>query len=62
VAGDAVVKRIRREPDETITRIVSGWPTRVGAARARGLGFKAEADFEEIIRVHIQDELGGRIH
>jgi nucleoside-diphosphate-sugar epimerase len=62
VAGEAVTKRIRREPDETIVRIVAGWPTRVGGARARQFGFKAEADFEEIIRVHIQDELGGRIH
>jgi nucleoside-diphosphate-sugar epimerase len=61
VAGEAVVQRIRREPDETIGRIVAGWPRRVGAARARELGFTAESNFEEIIRVHIQDELGGRI-
>jgi len=25
------------------------------------VGFKAEADFEEIIRVYIEDELGARI-
>jgi nucleoside-diphosphate-sugar epimerase len=61
VAGEAVVKRIRREPDETIARIVAGWPRRVEAARALGLGFKAETNFEEIIRVHIEDELSGRI-
>jgi D-erythronate 2-dehydrogenase len=61
VAGEAVVKRIRREPDETIIRIVAGWPRRIGAARARDLGFKAESSFEEIIRVHIEDELAGRI-
>jgi nucleoside-diphosphate-sugar epimerase len=59
VAGDAVVARIRREPDETISRIVAGWPQRFNAARAVGLGFTSEATFEEIIRVHIRDELGG---
>ena len=32
-----------------------------GANRGRDLGFKAEASFEEIIRVHIADELGGKI-
>ena len=31
------------------------------AARATELGFKAESSFEEIIRIHIEDELGGRI-
>jgi nucleoside-diphosphate-sugar epimerase len=61
VAGETVTKRIRREPDETIIRIVSGWPTRIAAARARGLGFEAESTFEDIIRVHIEDELAGRI-
>lgn len=59
VAGDAVVARIRREPDETIIRIVAGWPRKFDAVRAVKLGFKAEATFEEIIRVHIADELGG---
>lgn len=59
VAGDAVVARIRREPDETIIRIVAGWPRKFDATRAGELGFRAEATFEEIIRVHIEDELGG---
>jgi D-erythronate 2-dehydrogenase len=59
VAGDKVVARIRREPDETITRIVAGWPRNLDPARALALGFKAESSFEEIIRVHIADELSG---
>jgi hypothetical protein len=41
-------------------RIVAGWPGSFEARRVLGLGFRAEADFEEIIRVHIEDELGGR--
>jgi nucleoside-diphosphate-sugar epimerase len=60
IAGDRVVGRIRREPDETIIRIVSGWPRRFDARRAESLGFKAEASFDDIVRIHIEDELGGR--
>jgi D-erythronate 2-dehydrogenase len=59
IAGDAAVSLIRSEPDAAIARIVSGWPRAFDARRARTLGFRAEHDFEEIIRVHIEDELGG---
>src|SRR6185436_20499597 len=61
IAGDNVVARIRREPDPAIIRIVSGWPTWFDAKRARSLGFRVEDSFDEIIRVHIADELGGKI-
>jgi D-erythronate 2-dehydrogenase len=61
VAGDAVVARIRHEPDPAIMKIVSGWPTRFDAKRALALDFKVEESFDEIIRVHIRDELGGKI-
>src|SRR6476469_3165572 len=60
IAGDNVVERIRREPDPAIIKIVSGWPTRFDAKRARALGFKVEDSFDEIIRVHVADELGGK--
>jgi D-erythronate 2-dehydrogenase len=61
VAGDKVASRIRREPDALVGRIVAGWPRRFDPRRALALGFKAEASFDEIIRVHIEDELGGKI-
>src|SRR5689334_2998882 len=60
VAGEGAVKRIRRAPDPTIARIVAGWPRRFDARRAREVGFRAEDSFEEIVRIHIEDELGGR--
>ena len=60
VAGDNVVRRIRRVPDPTIARIVAGWPRRFDARRARELGFEADHSFQEIIRIHIEDDLGGR--
>jgi nucleoside-diphosphate-sugar epimerase len=59
VAGETVVKRIRREPDPVIMKIVEGWPRDFAPSRAPALGFKAETSFEEIIRIHIEDELGG---
>jgi len=61
VAGDDVVELIRREPDETVQRIVVTWPRRFDSQRARDLGFVAEESFEEIVRVHVEDELGGRL-
>ena len=30
-----------------------------GYRRALSLGFQAETDFEDIVRAHIEDELGG---
>ena len=59
VAGDSVAARIRREPDAFIMRIVAGWPSRFDATRARALGFTAESSFDEIIRIHIDDDRGG---
>ena len=61
VAGDKVAARIRRAPDALVERIVAGWAERLDAKRARELGFKAEATFDDIIRAHIEDELGGKI-
>lgn len=60
IAGDRVVQRIRREPDPAIIRMVDGWPRRFDARRALSLGFKAEESFDEIVRIHIEDELGGK--
>jgi nucleoside-diphosphate-sugar epimerase len=59
IAGEGVVARIKRVPDPVIDGIVAGWPRNFEAKRATALGFKAESSFEEIIRVHIDDELGG---
>ena len=61
VGGDEVVHLIRSEPDERVMRIVSGWPQRFDARRALDLGFRADESFAQIVRVHIEDELGGRI-
>ena len=56
VAGDKVAKLIRRQPDATIARIVEGWPRNFDTRRALALGFRADSSFEEIIRIHLEDE------
>ncbi|MCA9212543.1 MAG: SDR family oxidoreductase [Planctomycetales bacterium] len=61
VAGEKVVARIRHEPDDFTQKIVAGWPRNFDASRAQSLGFSADSSFAEIIRNHIEDELGGEI-
>ena len=61
VAGKKAVALIRRERDEAIAKMVAGWPQAFDAQRAKALGFKGDASFDEIIRSHIEDELGGVI-
>ena len=62
IAGPKVAARIRREPDELVDahrrRLVGAH--RSPSARAE-LGFKAERSFDDIVRAHIEDELGGKI-
>jgi D-erythronate 2-dehydrogenase len=61
VAGEKVAARIKREPDPFIVGIVDGWPRNFEATRAKQLGFTtAENSFDDIIRIHIEDELGGQ--
>ena len=57
IAGEKAVRLIRRQPDPTIMRIVEGWPRNFDARRALELGFRADSSFEQIIRIHLEDEL-----
>jgi D-erythronate 2-dehydrogenase len=59
IAGERVAARIRREEDPLVARIVAGWPQRIEARRARELGFSAERSFDEIVRIHIDEDRGG---
>ncbi|MGA6963571.1 MAG: NAD-dependent epimerase, partial [Xanthobacteraceae bacterium] len=56
---ERVAARIRRASDPLIARIVEGWPQRIEARRARALGFMAESSFDEIVRIHIDEDRGG---
>jgi nucleoside-diphosphate-sugar epimerase len=61
VAGEAVVKRISREPDPFVQKIVAGWPRQFDARRAAELGFVCDRSIDDIIRIHIEDELQGKV-
>jgi nucleoside-diphosphate-sugar epimerase len=57
VAGNDAVALIREDPDETIVRIVAGWPRDFAPARAMDLGFEADRDFRQIIETYIAEDL-----
>ena len=57
VGGEAAVGLIRHEPDPQIMEMVGNWAAALDASRAERLGFVAETSFDEIIRVHLEDEL-----
>ncbi len=61
IAGDKAVALIREQHDPAISAIVEFWPQRFEANRASRLGFTAETSFDDIIRIHIEDELGGSL-
>ncbi len=53
IAGAQAAARVRFERDEGIEKIVLGWPARFETPRAARLGFKGDADIEEIVRAHL---------
>ena len=57
VAGSDVVKLIKHKPDPTIQKIVSGWARDFDTKRSIELGFKADTNFDEIIKTYIEDDL-----
>ncbi len=61
VAGARAVDLIRREPDHSVMAIVETWAPAVEFTQAASLGFTAEKSFDEIIQIHIEDELGGSL-
>ncbi len=57
VAGDQVADRVSWQPDERVERIVGSWPGRWDTARAEKLGLRGDADFADIIRAYMADDL-----
>lgn len=56
VAGEAVAKRVVYRPEPKIQAIVRTWPVRFRTDRALAMGFRADPDFETVIRAHVADE------
>ena len=55
VAGADTTKRVRFVPDARIQGIVRTWPVRFRTDRAVAMGFKADPDFESVVREHMND-------
>ena len=57
-AGEDAVKLIKRVDDPFVSKIVLGWAGRYDAGLAGRMGFRAEKNFDEIIKVYQEDEMG----
>lgn len=57
VAGEEVASRVHWERDAEIERIVGTWPGAWNTVRAETLGFKGDANFEQVVRAYIADDL-----
>jgi nucleoside-diphosphate-sugar epimerase len=57
VAGREAVERVTFKHDALIQGIVQTWPVRFRTDRALAMGFRADGDFESIVRDHLE---GGR--
>ncbi len=55
VAGKAVRELIDWTPDPAIARIVTNWPSRIDAARAKTLGLFPDTDFVSIVRDYVRE-------
>ena len=55
VAGSAVARRVRFEPDARVQKIVDSWPVALDASRALGLGFPTDHSFDDIVKAHIAE-------
>jgi len=53
VAGREAVERVKFVPDARIQAIVKTWPVRFRTDRALAMGFKADSDFDSIVRQHL---------
>jgi nucleoside-diphosphate-sugar epimerase len=59
ISGPRAAGLIRHVPDPQIEAMISAWAQNFDAARATKLGFVGETSFEEIIRIHLEDEPPG---
>ncbi|HSN19655.1 MAG TPA: D-erythronate dehydrogenase [Usitatibacter sp.] len=56
VAGRHTVDLVKFKPDARIQSIVKTWPVRFRTDRALAMGFRADEDFDSIVRDHIESE------
>ena len=54
--AEKVAGRVKWKFDARIDGIVQGWPTAFRTPRGLEMGFKADGDFEGVIRQYLEDE------
>ena len=59
-AGPQATGLIDWVPDPAVTAMVTGWPARIRADRARGLGLAPDPDFDSVIAMHLAETTRGR--
>ena len=59
-AGPQAAGLIDWVPDPAVTAMVTGWPARIRADRARGLGLAPDPDFDSVIAMHLAETRRGR--
>ena len=57
IAGQKAVDLIVSKKDLSIQYMVKGWPKNFSPLKASQLGFKSENNFNEIIKIFIEDDL-----
>jgi nucleoside-diphosphate-sugar epimerase len=55
VAGADVAALVDWNPDQTISSMIRGWPSRLHTDRATSLGLHPDESFEAIVRAHIRE-------
>jgi nucleoside-diphosphate-sugar epimerase len=55
VAGPAASALLDWTPDERIAAIVTAWPSRIHAARARALGLQTDSSFDDIVTEYVRE-------
>lgn len=55
VAGKPATDLLDWTPDPAIAKLVTSWPARIDAARARGLGLLPDENFEAIVRAYVRE-------
>jgi nucleoside-diphosphate-sugar epimerase len=54
VAGREAAARVKFVPDARIQAIVKTWPVRFRTERANAMGFRADPDFESVVRDYLE--------
>ena len=56
VAGQDAAARVEFVPDARIQSIVKTWPVRFRTERANAMGFRADPDFDTVVRDYLESE------